>query len=239
MYQTFPMESLFVSAHRGCEHLSKLLRERLKESPHFSRTHRFQSGELIWQPGDPADAVHLLSQGTVELSQGEGKGSVLIRRVQAGEPFGELCVCEERGGQRRSHAVAVDESESTLIRLDDFFAAVQESGEMLRSLVFTFCERLSDAEGRLEVLAQRDAEQRVARLLLHLATTDGVRRDSESGRVALYCSHDQLARQAAMSRSHMTVVLGRFRDRGLVDYAPNRPLVLDEAALKALTEREA
>jgi DNA-binding transcriptional ArsR family regulator len=40
-------------------------------------------------------------------------------------------------------------------------------------------------------------------------------------------SHNELARMAGMSRSHVTVTLGRLRRRGLVRYHREGPLRVD------------
>lgn len=41
----------------------------------------------------------------------------------------------------------------------------------------------------------------------------------------------------AMSRSHVTVTMGKFRQRGLVLYERNRPLVVDVPSLKDYLNR--
>ncbi|MBA3439075.1 MAG: winged helix-turn-helix domain-containing protein [Pyrinomonadaceae bacterium] len=66
-------------------------------------------------------------------------------------------------------------------------------------------------------------------MLLQLGATPG----DEDGEAALHVGHDELARMAAMSRSHMTVTMGKFRQLGLVRYECNRLLVVSLTALNA------
>ena len=86
-------------------------------------------------------------------------------------------------------------------------------------MMFTLCLRLTDAEHRIEVMAHRGAEQRLGRLLLRLAASPG-RKGSLGVRdtVAVSVSHNELAQLAGMSRPHVTVTMGRLRDRRLVLY---------------------
>ena len=108
---------------------------------------------------------------------------------------------------------------------------LQEDREAVKSLLFILCVRLSDAQRRLEALAHRGAEERLGRLLLHLATTRGVEREGDASDVVVSISHEELAQMAAMSRPHVTVTMGRLRRRGLVQYERNQPLVVKTEAL--------
>lgn len=76
-----------------------------------------------------------------------------------------------------------------------------------------------------------DAEERLERVLLHIATTRGKSSDESEGQTVLPVSHDELAQMAAMSRPHVTVTMGKLRRRGLVNYERNKPLTVDTEAL--------
>ena len=49
----------------------------------------------------------------------------------------------------------------------------------------------------------------------------------------LLVSHDELAQMAAMSRSHVTVTMGKFRHRGVVQYERGLPLMVNVKSLAA------
>ncbi len=109
----------------------------------------------------------------------------------------------------------------------DFVSYVRGSRDTLTAFLFTFCEQLSEMERRVEVLAHRGAEERLGSLLLQLANVRG----AQEGKVVLYVTHDELAQMAAMSRLHVTVTMGKFRQQGFVQYERNRPLVMDVPVL--------
>jgi CRP-like cAMP-binding protein len=87
------------------------------------------------------------------------------------------------------------------------------------------------------VLAHRGAEQRLGRLMLRLGTSGARRRIDRRDTVTLSVSHNELARLAGMSRSHVTVTMGRLRCRGLVQYRREGPLRVDVPALTAYLGR--
>jgi CRP-like cAMP-binding protein len=225
------MESPDLTLHRACRDISALLREHVQASIPYGEVVRFALGEAIWRPADTADSVFLLEAGIAEVQRGRARARVLLHRVTAGEAFGELCVCRQADGRRGSLAVAVEPCRAVRIGLGDFLTAVQRSRPLLNAIVGTMCDRLVDAEVRAEVLAERDAERRIASLLLHLAHKEGGARGEQR---PLYLTHAQIARMAAMSRSHTTVVLGRLRERGVIDYAASRAVRVDPDALERL-----
>jgi CRP-like cAMP-binding protein len=102
------------------------------------------------------------------------------------------------------------------------YSFLQSDREALIALTYTFCTRLSAAEERVDILTHRNAEARLGRLLISLCTGGGA--DPNSALALVRISHSELARMAAMNRSHVTVTLGQFRKQGLVEYERGRPL---------------
>lgn len=221
------------STHLACQTLTGITLEHLPRDGSLGCVRSFAKGADIWCPADRADRIYFLERGQVAVMMGDARGhEVIMKVIAAGEPFGELCFCAQENGLFHTIGRAVVASVALQIRQKDFVNYLQKDRASLTAFVFTFCERLSDAERRLEVLTHRDAEGRLGSLLLHLATTPG----EKGGEVELRVGHEELAQMAAMSRSHVTVTMGKFRRRKLVRYERNRPLVVDTAALKSYLE---
>lgn len=218
--------------HSSCETLSGLTLNQLSRDGSLGRTRYYDQGAYVWQAGDTADRVYFLQRGQVATMISDPQGrEVILQSVLPGEPFGELCYCLPREGQRSTNSRAILASQVVEIGLDDFVSYLQLHQEALMALMFTFCLRLSDAEGRVEILTYRGAEERLGRLLLQLATTRGRSKPQVEGQVTLHVSHDELAQMAAMSRPHVTVTMGKLRDRGLLRYERNQPLMVNVSAL--------
>ena len=221
------------SAHRDCQTLTGFVLDGLPRDRPPGRARQYRKGEEVWLPGDKADRIYFLQRGRVAVIRGDVEGrEIMLRVTEAGEPFGELCFCSEKGGVRHTTARTVAESEAIEVRLDDFTNYLQQDHEVLEALIFTFCMRLSDAEERVEVLSHHGAEDRLGRLLLQLAASRGKPADEHEDKVSLHVSHNELAQMVAMSRPHVTVTMGAFRRRGLVTYAREEPLVVDVPALE-------
>jgi CRP-like cAMP-binding protein len=219
--------------HLDCEALTGITLDHLPRDGTPGRTRRYAKGTLLWEAADTADRIYFLRRGRVAvMTATPEQRPVLLRTIEAGQSFGELCLCTTRTRTRGTTATALIACEATEIKLSQFLGYLRQSREALEALVCTLCLRLTDAEHRVEVLAHRGAEQRLGRLMLRLGTS-GARAGHVDRRntVTLSVSHRELAQIAGMSRSHVTVTLGRLRRRGLVRYEREGPLRVDVPAL--------
>jgi CRP-like cAMP-binding protein len=221
------------SNHLPCQTLTGLTLEHLPEDGSLGRTERYHKGAEIWRPDDRADRVYFLRRGQVAVMTCDPEGNeVIMQVIERGAPFGELCFCAQEGGLRHTAARAVVESEVLEIKHGDFVTHLQKNVDALTNFTCTLCERLSEMKLRVGVLAHRGAEERLGRLLLQLAATPG-QHAAGLNEVPLHVGHEELAKMAAMNRSHVSVTMGKLRKRGLVRYERNRPLVVDVPALTA------
>ncbi|MGB8508715.1 MAG: Crp/Fnr family transcriptional regulator, partial [Pyrinomonadaceae bacterium] len=178
---------------------------------------------------------YFLNRGQVVVMSGDSEGNeVIMQVIEKGEPFGELCFCSQEKGVRHTIGRAVVESEVIDIKHRDFMIYLQQHTDALMDFTYTLCERLSEMKLRVGVLAHRGAEERLGRLLLQLAAPPGQQQHTEgTNEVPLHVGHEELAKMAAMNRSHVSVTMGKLRRRGLVRYERNRPLIVNIAALKS------
>lgn len=225
--------------HRTCNTLTGLTLDQLPRDSSLGCVRHYDQGANIWYPDDRADRIYFLRRGQVAIMISHPQGrEVTLQSILPGEPFGELCYCSIKKGQRETISRAVLNSEVVEISLDDFVSYLQQHQEALTAFMFTFCVRLSDAERRSEILAYRGAEERLGRLLLQLAKTRGRTNTETKDEVTLHISHDELAQMAAMSRPHVTVTMGKLRDRGLLRYERNQPLMVNVSRLNCYLDEK-
>ena len=191
-------------------------------------------GVDIWHAEDRSDRLYVLVSGEVEIVSGDRQArDTLLHTVTAGELFGELCFCAEAGAVRRT--VARTTAPATVVEITDdaLLAYMRTNNELLAPILFTVCLRLSECEIRTQMLAHRGAQERIGSLLLQLAAKVRLSGDTRATHVTLHATHTELARWAAMSRSHVTVTLGRFRRQRLIRYARAGGLTVNVPALAA------
>ncbi|MBM3378031.1 MAG: cyclic nucleotide-binding domain-containing protein [Betaproteobacteria bacterium] len=88
----------------------------------------YQSGEVVFSEGDPADVFFVIASGEVEL-RSEQEGSVLAQ-LGPGETFGEQSIL--MGGVRSLSAIAKTELEVTEVRADLLRDALATSPGLIR-----------------------------------------------------------------------------------------------------------
>jgi len=225
--------------HLDCEALTGLTADHLPRDGSLGRIRRYPKGADLWQADDAADRVFFLRRGRVEITTATPEERpVVLHTIEAGQPFGELCVCAARAGIRETTAHALVACETIEIKLNSFIGYLRQNREALEALVCTLCLRMTDTEHRVEVLAHRGAEQRLGRLMIRLGTPGARgRRGGPRDTVTLSLSHNELAKMAGMTRPHVTVTLGRLRRRGLVRYRREGPLRVDVPGLTAYLGR--
>lgn len=225
--------------HHDCEALTCITLDHLPRDGSLGRVRRYAKGTHLWQTDDAADRVYFLRRGRVTvMTATPEQRPVLLRTIEADHTFGELCLCATRTRTRGTTASALVACEALEIKLSHFLGYLGRNRQALIALLYTFCLRLTDAERRVEVLAHRGAEQRLGRLILRLGTLRA--RDRHVDRrntVTLSLSHNELAQMAGMSRSHVTVTMGRLRHRGVLRYQREGPLRVDVLALTAYLGR--
>ena len=228
----FLMTTPRLSDHRDCRTLTGITFEQLPRDLAIGHAHKYRKGSFVWTSDTRDHRLYFLERGQIVIMTSDEAGcEVIVRVIQPGESFGELCFCTERDRPRQNCAQAVVNSDILEIAFDDFMSYLQNDADALRSFAFTFCKRLADAERRIEVLSHRGAEARLGRLLLQLVESRNLEGSKPDIEIKLPVGHDELARMAAMTRPHVSVTMGKLRDRGLVHYDRGHQLTVQVTRL--------
>lgn len=219
--------------HQDCRTLTGITFEHLPRDHAIGHPRKYRKGSFVWTSDTRDHRLYFLERGQIVIMTSDEAGcEVIIRVIQPGEPFGELCFCTERDRLRQNCAQAVVDSDILEIGFDDFMSYLQNDSDALCAFTFTFCRQLADAERRIEVLSHRGAEARLGRLLLQLAESRSLEGSNPDIEIKLPVGHDELARMAAMTRPHVSVTMGKLRDRGLVHYDRGHQLTIQVPRLE-------
>ncbi len=220
------------SDHHACIMLTGLVEDSCGVDSVPGLVRQMFKGDLLWTAVTGDHLIYFLRRGQVVIMLDNAAGcEVIVRVIQPGEPFGELCFCSRQDQPREDCAQAVVDSEVVQISLSDFLEYLRRNAGSLEAFTFTLCERLADAEKRIAVLSYRGAEARLARLLLQLARSRDQNIPKPQGGTKLHVGHEKLAHMAAMTRPHVSVIMSRLRSRGLVHYDRGSVLTVDTTRL--------
>lgn len=183
---------------------------------------------FIFFQGDAAEAVYLVWRGVIaiRLENPEGR-ELVINEMSVGDCFGELAILT--GQARSASAEALVDSELLLIPSLVFNLTLEQEPRLAAHLLEITARRLQDSSKREEALAFYDAQQRLARQLLHL---DQLAQDV--GYITL--SQEELATRVGLTRQTVAAILGRWRRSGWLLTGRGHIVLLNRHELSLLVQ---
>jgi CRP-like cAMP-binding protein len=211
--------------------------EQLAAFDQIGRRVHYRSHEYVYLQGDRAETVFVLRAGRVRLSRMADDGrEFTLGFLKPGEPFGEVALVE--GSVRDTVAEAVEPSEATVLRRDDFEALLTRRPELAITVTRLLGARNRAMAEKVEDLVFRDVPGRLAGLLLSLARDFGVGGDRAT-RFPFRITHRELASCIGSSRETVSQILGRFtRDRLIARTGRQIVITAPEALSRRRSGRE-
>ena len=183
----------------------------------------FQPKQIVYRQGDPADAVHYIVSGKIQLTvvSEHGKEAV-IAMLEPSEFFGEGCIV----GQPLRMASASATEKATVVRIEKtaMIRILHEHPEVAERLTAFLLARNIQIEADLVDQLFNSSERRLARLLLLLAHFG---KEGKMEKVLPSIHQDILAARVGTTRSRINFFMNKFRKLGFIEY--------DDSGLKVHT----
>jgi CRP/FNR family transcriptional regulator len=114
-----------------------------------------------------------------------------------------------------------------------YFEMLRRSPDAAIEVIKYLGNRLNEAQEKAKVLALDRADQRLASLLIDLATRSGVK-DSQGTRLAIRLTRQDMANMVGTTTETAIRIMSRFKRERLVSGTANRLVIRDLPRLKAL-----
>ncbi|MCX7585446.1 Crp/Fnr family transcriptional regulator [Phenylobacterium sp. 58.2.17] len=186
-----------------------------------------QPGEVLFQAGDPGDAVYVVVDGEVEVRNSTPDGrDVRLVALGPGALVGEMAALD--GGPRSADVAATRRARLWRIARSAMLAALEAEPKAAVALVIELSARLRVADGAISDKTVLDLAGRLARLLLTEA--------GASGLVAL--TQTEIGRRLGFSREKVNRKIHEWVREGWVEVSPAGIRMLDPTRLEALIEHQ-
>ncbi len=186
-----------------------------------------QPGEVLFQAGDPGDAVYVVVDGEVEVRNSKPDGrDVRLVALGPGALVGEMAALD--GGPRSADVAATRRARLWRIARSAMLAALEAEPKAAVALVIELSARLRVADGAISDKTVLDLAGRLARLLLTEA--------GASGLVAL--TQTEIGRRLGFSREKVNRKIHEWVREGWVEVSPAGIRMLDPTRLEALIEHQ-
>ncbi|MBI3094261.1 MAG: Crp/Fnr family transcriptional regulator [Rhodocyclales bacterium] len=188
----------------------------------------FARNEFIFKAGDPGRHVYFLQQGRVKICQPAPEGKdVILWFCFTGDMFGMAEVA--RGGGRVVHAQACEASEVLVLSQNELTDYLKTHAAAALPIMQVLADRLRALGDVVVNLINDDAQTRIIKLILRLATRHGIRVGQDI-HLNIHLTHQEIADMVGTTRQTASSVLGHLKRQGLMRLE-NRRIRIDSMEL--------
>lgn len=211
---------------------SDLSDETLQAIYETGKIKKYEKERIILMEDDDGSAMFFIRSGKVKVTRASSDGKeVILTILGESDFFGEMAIID---GMARSATVAtIEESELFMIERTDFLNLLKKHPEVAIALLKELTKRLRDADLKIKSLSLKDAEGKVATIILQLADEMGKIRQGIVEIEKLPLQQD-LANMAGTSRETISRTLHSFAKRELIELEGNKLRILNYEKFREL-----
>jgi CRP/FNR family transcriptional regulator len=192
----------------------------------------FEAGAVLFREGDTGEALYILVSGLVKVSKVDLEGHEKTLAIfQAPEVVGEMALLGQ--DQRSATALALSKVETLVLYRDDFLKLLTGYPVINLNLTSTLAQRLRGMDDEAQILSYKDAQGRVAYVLLRLYR-GGVLEFNKEGQAVVRLTHQELASLAGTSRETVTRALKALEEEQVIQTRPKEVLISDPDGLEEI-----
>ena len=191
---------------------------------------KYKKGNIVVLEQESGAALFVIITGKVKVVRMDEDGrEVILSMFGPGEFFGEMSLLD--GLARSASVVATVKSELFMIHRRDFLELLNEFPSVTISLLAELAMRLRKADMQIKSLSLKDAEGRVANVMLILAEDVGIFRKGKVEIDELPLQQD-IANMAGTSRETVSRMIHLFIEGGEVQIKGNKLIINDYEAFR-------
>lgn len=202
----------------------------LKKFAELATNRAVSRGEIVFQQGDPGDALFGVISGKVLISgRGRDGKEVSLNIMEPGALFGEIALFD--GEPRTANATAAKNSVLLVIQRRHFKALLQREPALAIHLLQLLCKRIRWTSELVEESALLSVPTRLARRLAAIAELEGER--GATG-ITVHISQNDLAQFIGVSRQVVNGYLQDWRREDWISLGRSRVVIEDMGAIQEL-----
>ena len=194
----------------------------------------FDKDSVILSEQDAGSALFVMVSGKVKVarvSNDDKNKEVILTLLNPSDFFGEMALLD--GLARSATVTSIEDSRVFIIQRNDFLNLIQEHPEVSIALLQELTQRLRAAGMKIKALSLKDAEGKVATVLLQLADDMGRIKQGVVEIEKLPYQHE-LANMAGTSRETISRTLHSFAKKGLVELEGTKLRIISYEKFKDL-----
>jgi CRP/FNR family transcriptional regulator, cyclic AMP receptor protein len=213
---------------------SELADETLSQLSQSGSVQSFTKESIILSEKEAGSALFIIISGKVKISRISSEDSdkeVILSILNPSDFFGEMSLLD--GMDRSATATAMDDSKIFIIQRNDFLQLLHDHPDVSIALLQELTQRLRGAGMKIKALSLKDAEGKVATVLLQLADDVGKIKQGIVEIEKLPFQHE-LANMAGTSRETISRTLHAFAKKGQIELEGSKLRIVDYEKFKEL-----
>ena len=192
----------------------------------------FKKDSVVLFEHETGTALFVIVEGKVKVSRVSDDGKeVILTILGESDFFGEMAILD--GLSRSANVTAMEDSELFIIQRSEFLELLNVHPEVSIALLQELTQRLRSADMKIKSLSLKDAEGKVATVILQLADDVGKIKQGTVEIEKLPFQHD-LANMAGTSRETISRTLHTFAKKGLVELDGSKLRIMNYEKFKEL-----
>lgn len=214
--------------------LAGLPAQALDELARASRVRRYAAGQVLWNEGDPGEALLVLESGQLRVSRFSGSGiEIVLAVVDAPAAIGELALID--GAPRDASVIAQQPVTVRFVPRTIFHELLRREPAVVDGLLRSLAAMVRAGNARHAITVGLDVPGRLAAwLLARAAENPGSRKGTLE--ISIGRSQGQLAAELGTTRSTLNRALIGFESLGYLVRRGDRITIRNPQALAAHAE---
>ncbi|MGE5362741.1 MAG: Crp/Fnr family transcriptional regulator [Bacteroidota bacterium] len=190
----------------------------------------YAKDSVILMEEDAGTALFVIVSGKVKVSRISNEGrEVILTILGESDFFGEMAILD--GLTRSATVTALSDAELFMIQRNDFLELLQARPEVSIALLKELAGRLRSADLKIKSLSLKDAEGKVASVILQIADDIGKIKQGIVEIEKLPVQQD-LANMAGTSRETISRTIHSFAKKGLIELDGSKLRILNYEKFK-------
>lgn len=194
---------------------AELNEEQIEDVARVGIYRSFKKESVILFEHEDGAALFIIAKGKVKISRYSDDGrEVILAVLNDSDIFGEMSLLD--GFSRSATVTAMEDSDIFLVKREDFLELLKKNHGVVIALLQELTQRLRAADMKIKALSMKDAEGKIATVLIQLADEIGKIKHGQVEIEKLPFQHD-IANMAGTSRETISRTLHSFAKKGFVE----------------------
>ncbi len=184
----------------------------------------YQKSDVILSEEESGNSMFFIVEGSVKVLRSYDEKEIIISHLGPGDFFGEMAILDGMG--RSATVISLENSKVFILQRNEFLDLLNSHSEVSINLLRELSIRLRNATNKIKALSLKDAEGKVATVLLQLANDVG---KIKQGVVEIdnLPYQQELANMAGTTRETISRTLHSFAKKGMIEIESSKIRILN------------